>query len=74
MRVNKNVITLIEHKVLIHGMGTVTLTISMPLRQKKRVVQPHNYFPAARKKLCFLMRTHGRFLGSCGYTLIYRFY
>lgn len=37
MRVNKNVITLIEHKVLIHGMGTVTLTMSMPLRQKKRV-------------------------------------
>lgn len=37
MRVNKNVITLIEHKVLIHGMCTVTLTISMPLRQKKRV-------------------------------------
>lgn len=35
MRVNKNVITLIEHKVLIHGMGTVTLTISMSLRQKK---------------------------------------
>lgn len=37
MRINKNVITLIEHKVLIHGMGTVTLTISMPLRQKKHV-------------------------------------
>lgn len=37
MRVNKNAITLIEHKVLIHVMGTVTLTISMPLRQKKRV-------------------------------------